>query len=128
MAKKVVMVDDLTDEIGDDVTTVQFGWEGEQLEIDLSADNRARLADFLAEFVAASRPAEEPVNGQRQQQRRTPSRPAGKVARSRTPARTSVDREQLRHIREWAKSEGLSVADRGKIPDAVMVRFQEAHQ
>jgi hypothetical protein len=31
-------------------------------------------------------------------------------------------------VREWARSQGETVAERGRVPQALLMRFQEAHQ
>jgi hypothetical protein len=51
----VTLIDDLTGEEAEDISTVEFALEGVTYEIDLANDNAARLRDNLARYVAAAR-------------------------------------------------------------------------
>ena len=55
MAQRTIvhLVDDVSGEDADE--TVAFALDGQPYEIDLSADNAARLRERLAEFVASAR-------------------------------------------------------------------------
>ena len=57
MAQKtiVTLIDDLTGEEAEDITTVEFALEGVTYEIDLADDNAAKLRDNLSRYVAAAR-------------------------------------------------------------------------
>ncbi|MGH3989832.1 MAG: histone-like nucleoid-structuring protein Lsr2, partial [Pseudonocardiaceae bacterium] len=57
MAQKtiVTLIDDLTGEEAEDITTVEFALEGVTYEIDLADDNAAQLRDKLSRYVAAAR-------------------------------------------------------------------------
>ena len=116
MAQQVItsFVDDLDG--GEAAGTVSFGLEGKSYEIDLSEENAARLRDSLAEFVAAARKA--PTA-------RTPrmtSRSGGEGGN-----RTAADREQIAAMRTWARDNGHEVAERGRVPKAVVEAYQAAH-
>jgi hypothetical protein len=113
MAKRVVLVDDLTDEIVDDADTVVFGYLGNHYEIDLSPANQKKLREALAPFVDKARPA--PAL-------RTRKARAGK------PAAPKSDKTQNRAIREWAKAQGKQISDRGAIPAEIQREFEEAHK
>jgi hypothetical protein len=110
MAQKVTvhLIDDLD---GDQATsTVQFGLEGKDYEIDLSDSNTERLHDVLADFVAAARKVGS----------------AGPVVRrSVNAAAAKVDREQNQAIREWARRRGMKVSDRGRIPTEVVDAYHQ---
>ncbi len=41
--------------------------------------------------------------------------------------RTSADRKQTATVRDWARSNGYTVSDRGRIPTAVQDAFDSAH-
>ncbi|MBW0092364.1 Lsr2 family protein [Pseudonocardia sp. KRD-184] len=102
--KEVRLVDDLDGRAADE--TVEFAIDGKAYEIDLSADNAARLRDALAEFVASAR------------------KTAGRTRRaSAAPRRPVVDREQNQAIREWARSRGMKLSDRGRIPSEVLEAY-----
>jgi hypothetical protein len=115
MAQKVVveLVDDLDGTVSDGIGTVTFGLDGAEYEIDLTEDNAERLRDTLADFVAAGR------------------RTGGRVKRSAAPvksaaARPTVDREQTRAIRDWARQNGFDLSDRGRIAANVIEAFEKA--
>jgi Lsr2 len=106
MAQKVhiTLEDDLDG--GDAAETVAFGLDGRSYEIDLNAKNAKALRDALAKYVAAGR--------------RAGGRNAG--ARRRTQVGTSA-----REIRDWARSHGHKVPDRGRIPADIREAFEAAH-
>lgn len=121
MAQKtiVTLVDDLTGEEAEDITTVEFALDGVTYEIDLDDKNSARLRDALAEYVGAAR--------------RTGGRRAAGNGRRRsgagtgTPRATSpggYDRETSKQIREWAKGQGFEVSDRGRVPNNVVEAWE----
>lgn len=112
VAQRVVveLVDDLDGSKAEE--TVEFGLDGVQYQIDLSATNAAKLREALAEFVARAR-----RTGGRK-------RAAGRAAASGRPARSAaVDREQNQAIREWARKRGMKVSDRGRIPTDVIEAY-----
>lgn len=112
MAQKHVvhLIDDLT---GDDATeTVAFALDGARYEIDLSADNAARLRDTLGIYIAkARRPS------------RTPVRPGAATSRRGTRA----DRQHTAAIRQWARNNGLQIGDKGRIPSSIVAAYEAAH-
>lgn len=113
MAQKTVvqLIDDLDGSTNDSIETVAFGLDGVAYEIDLSDDNAGRLRDALDEFVASAR--------------RTGGRvKRGSVASAGGGNGSARDREQTQAIREWAKNNGHEVADRGRIPAAVIEAFE----
>ena len=83
-----------------------FGLDGRTYEIDLNAKNAKALRDALAKYVAAAR--------------RAGGRSSG--AKRRTQVGTSA-----REIRDWARSNGHQVPDRGRIPSGVRKAFEAAH-
>jgi hypothetical protein len=104
MAQRVVVT--LFDDIdgGEATETVSFGLDGKSYEIDLSSANADRLRSDLAPFVEAGR-------------RRSRS---GKAFR-----RTSVAPDPAT-VRAWARSHGMDVPPRGRIPKKVYDAFAEA--
>lgn len=87
--------------------------DGTDFEIDLSADNQARLRDKLTRFVENATPVRAP---------RGRGRSGGRVWRP--PA---FDPDQTRAIRAWAATNGYEVSARGRIPRAVQDAFAAAH-
>ncbi|GAB1514345.1 histone-like nucleoid-structuring protein Lsr2 [Actinophytocola sp. KF-1] len=111
MAQRTILelVDDLDGGKADE--TVTFALDGVEFEIDLSAGNAARLRDTLAEFVGHARR----VGGRKQRGASAP-----RVA-------TTNGKPDTQAVREWARSQGETVAERGRVPQALVIRFQEAH-
>jgi hypothetical protein len=112
VAQKVetLLVDDLDGSKA--AETVSFALEGRQYEIDLSADNAARLRDHLAGFIAAAR------RGARSKRTRPDTTKA-------TARPTASDREQAAAIRDWARQNGHEVSDRGRIPHSVLDAYNQ---
>jgi hypothetical protein len=108
MAKKISVVinDDLDG--SNDAQTVSFGIDGATYEIDLAAKNRGKLEKTLAPFVE---------NGRRVSGRR----------RQRSASHATTSRQENAAIREWAKSAGLPVSERGRISAETMRLYEEAH-
>lgn len=109
MAQKVqvVLVDDLDGGTADETVTLSL--DGVSYEIDLSHDNAARLRDLLAPYVGHARRVGGP--------RRAGGRGAARARGGTNPA----------EVREWAKSQGIAVNERGRISADLMARFQAAH-
>lgn len=99
----VQYVDDVDGSVGEDVSTVRFGLDGVQYEIDLCATNAERMRASLGEFVAAAR------------------RTGGRRTRSAAPLRSvGRSRAETAAIRTWAREGGYEVSDRGRISAAVL--------
>jgi nucleoid-associated protein Lsr2 len=121
MGIKTVQFDDLDQTEHTDatpVTTRTLSLDGEHYEIDLTDGNYSQLEALLAAFLRAARRANATAG------RATPGKPGapGKVGitRQTTPR---VDREQNTAIRDWARSRGLKVSDRGRIPAQVVEAY-----
>ena len=108
MAQKVhiTLEDDLDG--GDATETVSFGLDGKSYEIDLNDKNAAALREALAKYVGAAR--------------RSGSSGRTSSARRRTQVGTSA-----REIRDWARSQGRDVPERGRIPADIREAFEAAH-
>lgn len=123
MAQKttVTLVDDLTGEEAEDITTVEFGQDGVTYEIDLTDKNATTLRDSLAEFVAAARRTGGRRNQGRPVRRTTPSAAVRSVAHSTGAPSTNpgadYDRDTKKAIREYARKNGMEVGDRGRLPE-----------
>ena len=108
MAQKVsiVLVDDLD---GSEATeTVTFGLDGTTYEIDLNEKHAKAMRDALAGYVGNARK----VGGSRRSSRKTAAAASGHSARE---------------IRDWARSNGHDVPERGRIPGAVREAFEAAN-
>jgi hypothetical protein len=121
MAQKVVvsLVDDLDQSEADE--TVEFGLDGATYEIDLSDENASALRDKLADYVAHARRS----GGRRKSSSTAAS--AAPAARRAGGGRAAVDREQNQAIREWARKQGMTVSERGRIPSEVSEAYHKAH-
>jgi hypothetical protein len=116
MAKQttVVFVDDLD---GSEASgTVSFALEGRSYQIDLSDKNADKLRSALAPFIDAART----TGGSRRQRTSPKTAPQGKATQM-------TDRERTTSIREWARQHGHKVADRGRIPAAIVEAYQKAN-
>ena len=108
------MAQKITVELQDDLdggpadTTVRFGVDGDEYELDLSTKNAAAFRGKLAPFIDHARRA---ARGQR-----------------RRPGRTASSRERSGDIRAWAKDQGIAVSERGRIPASVVEQYQAAAQ
>ncbi len=110
------LVDDIDGTPADD--TYSFGLDGVSYEIDLSEKNAQKLNDSLSAFVAAARRSD----GSRRPRGR------GRQAKAARPAaRVIPDREQTTAIRNWARSQGLTVSDRGRLSQSILDAFAAAH-
>jgi len=93
--------------------TVRFAFDGIDYEIDLSNKNAAAFRKAANKYVDAGR-----------RQSRSLTRRAGTRTSGRGPA--VVDREQNNAIREWARRNGKSVSDRGRIPAAIVEEYHSS--
>ena len=114
MAQRTILelVDDLDGGKADE--TVIFALDGVEFEIDLSAENAARLRDAFAEYVGHAR-----RTGGRKQRGAAPVKVVAAASGNGKP--------DTQAVREWARSQGENVAERGRVPQALVIRFQEAH-
>ena len=108
MAQKVniVLVDDIDGNEADE--TVSFALDGTSYEIDLNSDNAAKLRDALSGYVGHARK----VSGGRRGRR--------------TSGGSSSDGD-TKAIREWAKSNGYEVSDRGRVSAEIREAYAAAH-
>jgi hypothetical protein len=88
--------------------TVRFGLDGTEYEIDLNAKHADELRKSLARYVDAARKS------------------PGSRRPSRRGRRGSADGVNSTEVREWAKSQGIDVKERGRIPAELVVKFKAA--
>lgn len=114
MAQKVniVLVDDID---GSEATeTVAFGLDGTSYEIDLNDTHAQELREALAGYVGNARK----VSGAR--------RTSGRKSSSSASSSASSSGASAAEIREWARSNGYEVPERGRIPGNVREAFDAA--
>ncbi len=82
---------------------VAFTLDGRDYEIDLSHDNAQRLRDILAPYLEGAR----------------------KLSKNAKPTKVGIRRskEELQAIRDWAATNGLVVAPRGRIAEEIVIRY-----
>jgi len=102
----VQLIDDLDG--GQAEETVSFSLDGADYTIDLSKSNADKLRKGLADFVTHANK----VGGRR---KRAVAGAAGR------------DKAQNQAIREWARESGEPISERGRIPEALVLKFQAAH-
>lgn len=114
MAQKVqvILVDDIDG--GEASETVSFALDGSSYEIDVSADNANKLREAFAPYVG---------------QARRGGRPSGSAPRARrtggAPARPANNDNA--DVRSWAKENGHSVSERGRISTQIREAYDKAH-
>ena len=107
MAQRVniVLVDDID---GSEATeTVSFGLDGTTYEIDLNDEHAAALREALSGYVGHARKVG----------------PAPRRGRRTAPA----DGPSPAEIREWARSQGMDVPERGRVSGDVRAAYDAAH-
>lgn len=102
----IVLEDDLDG--GNATEQLTFSIDGVEYEIDLNEANAQQLRNLFDPYMSAGR------------------RKAGRPRRH-APGATRHTPKQLQEIREWARSNGHTVADRGRIPQSVLDSYAEAN-
>lgn len=112
MAKTII--EQITDDIDGSANakTVTFSLEGSDYSIDLSTKNRNALEKALKPYV-------DHANQQSRRGTRAPRR-----SRSTAPAKGRAD---LGVVREWARANGHTVSDRGRVSGVIQAAFDAAH-
>ena len=92
--------------------TVTFAWDGRAYEVDLSKRNIAAFEKTMKPYLAVARSA-----------RSTSARPASRGRQTGTRARR---RDDLQVIRDWARANGHSVSDRGRVSASIIEAYEAA--
>jgi len=111
VAQKIetVFIDDLDG--SEASTTIRFGLDGAEFEIDLNAAHADELRQTAERYMQAGRKVGSGA-------RRTVRGGARRGAASSGPSSSEV--------RDWAKGHGYDVKERGRIPAELVVKFQAA--
>lgn len=107
MAQKTqtILSDDLD---GSEATrTVTFAYQGTSYEIDLSDQHATQLEDALSDWIAAARKV--PTRGS-----------TGRPRQGATRGTSGPKRTDLDEVRAWARANGHSVADTGRVRKSVL--------
>ncbi|SDQ86010.1 Lsr2 family protein [Microbacterium sp. cf332] len=114
MARKQItqLIDDLDGTVLEDGEgkQISFSVEGRSYEIDLSNRNADKFYNALAPYVDVARSASSSA----------PRRSSGRSSRS----KSDVD---LGAVREWARANGHTVNERGRVPAAVLDAYRAAN-
>ena len=86
----------------------RFSLDGRDYEIDLCARHTARLDQAIGRYAEHAR--------------RGSARPQS------VKRRTAAHRQHSANVRAWAKTAGIQVGDRGRIPADVVARYEAAHR
>ncbi|TQL02369.1 Lsr2 family protein [Cellulomonas sp. SLBN-39] len=98
---RVIITDDIDGTEG--AATYRFAWQDTVYEVDLNDEHRDELLRALQPYIAAGRRAERP---------------------GRRAAAATVDRDQSRAVRAWARENGHKITDRGRIPASVLEAYE----
>ncbi len=109
MAQKVMitLIDDTDGSTADE--TVSFSLDGVDYEIDLTTENAGKLREALAPWVGHAR------------------RAGGRRATGRRGRSTRSGSGDAAKIREWARANGYTVSDRGRIPAEITEAYAKAN-
>ena len=109
---QVLLVCDLHDDETPGTETVTFGLDGASYEIDLCEQHVGQLRERLAPYVGAGRR----IGGR------------GELSPGRTRRRRSRGGSgEAARIRDWARSQGLAVPERGRIPAELAAKYAAAN-
>lgn len=114
---QVLLVCDVHEDDTPGSQTVTFGLDGATYEIDLCDQHVAELHSSFAPFVGAGRR----TSGGR-------GRPANGRSASAGGRRGGTDRQRTQDIRQWARANGLSVNERGRIPAEIVAQYESANR
>ena len=114
MARRIVhqLVDDIDGsvlEVGEG-ETVHFSLNGTSYEIDLNAAHVDELRQAFEPYISAGRRAG-----------------SSSSARSSAPRKRPGRNPEVASIRAWAKENGYSLSERGRIPAPVLEAYKAAH-
>ena len=114
---QILLVCDLHEGEVEGTETVAFGLDGSAYEFDVCDKHAAEMRDAFAPYVGAARKAG-----------RAGSTPARRTARNGTrTAPTGSDRDRVQAVREWARSHGHTVSNRGRLSADVLAAYEAAH-
>jgi hypothetical protein len=136
MAKETqtVLKDDLDGSAAD--RTVQFTWDGNNYELELSKKNVQALEKALKPYIDAARKVRgggaqkrggQRAAAQRSSSERSTSGRASRRGRASSSASSNGNKRDLGAIREWAAQNGYNVSARGRISSSIVEAYEAAH-
>jgi len=117
---KVILIDDV--EGGEADETVTFALDGVSYEIDLTSERAAQLRDALAPWVGHARKS----GGRSGGAGRRTTRASGTSGSSSASGSASSGVDTAA-VREWARENGHTVSERGRISGAVLDAYKAAN-
>lgn len=113
MARRIVhqLVDDIDGTLleSGEGETVHFSVNGAAYEIDLTAEHADELRAALEPYIKAGR------------------RAGSSGGRTSAPRRRAARNNETGEIREWAKANGFTVSERGRVPANIVDAYHAAH-
>ena len=116
---QVTLVCDLHEEEVEGVETVVFGLDGAAYEVDACEEHANMLRDAFGPYVGAARRAGRAPAA--------PSQRRARVAKSGAAVPSAGGRARVQEIREWARAQGHTVSERGRLSGVVVSAYEAAH-
>ena len=116
-----MLVCDLHDDEVEGAETVAFGLDGAAYEIDACEEHASALRDAFAPYVGAARRAGRPAPSAAGRRGQGRAKPNGAGAGG------GGGKERVQEIREWARANGHTVSERGRLSGAVVAAYEAAH-
>jgi len=104
---QVILIDDIDG--SEAAETISFALDGVNYEMELSAENAEKLREQLSDWIKNAR------------------RVSGRLARGRRGSVTRVSSNSST-IREWARANGYTVNERGRLPLEIIEAFEAANK
>lgn len=135
---KIVTIDYIDDIDGvpideKDVDTVEFSYRGDDYTLVLTTKNGAQFNKDIARYIKAAKKAKASDDRVARKPVRTRKAAEAKAAPKRkTSSRKSAApklsaSERSRAIREWARANGHSVSERGRLSTEIISAYEAAH-
>lgn len=118
---QVVVTCDLEDGDVNAAESLSFTYGGKTYTLDLCRKHADEVKETLESFANAGHSAARGTRGRRR------GAATGRSTRSSRPASAPRGESQA-EIREWARSQGYAVGDRGRIPGEVRAAYEAAHR
>ena len=96
-----------------DHRVVRFSFDGKNYVMDLSMTNAEKLEEVLSPYIAKASIDYQNTSLTRRRSTNNPN--------------AAHSRERNRKVRQWARSQGIDVADRGALPKAIIEQYNAAH-
>ena len=125
MAQKILLVDDI-DNDSEASETLTFGLDGVDFEIDLNEAHAGELRTAVGKFTQYARRVTKGGKSKVSTAKQLTS-PAAPAKDSAAKNGTAHSKHSAREIRDWARTNGIDVPDKGRVPNEVTALFEAAH-